>query len=103
MSAGRVPDIGDTFTEVEEGWPYPRSYRVDGWLKRADRGPTFGPDNCPLMFCTQDEAEYVTGYGVGGVIRRVTDVTIDGRVDWSEEHIAEHRRSFERLIGMTVR
>jgi hypothetical protein len=97
-----VPDIGDTFTEIDEGWPIPRGYRVEGWLKRTERGRKVGPDNCPLVFCSREEAEYVSGYGICGVIRRVADVVIDGRVSWSEEHLKGHRRRFALLIGTSV-
>jgi hypothetical protein len=101
------------------------SYRVTGWLRRRSPRPEpatpeeifvrsildealakegtdrrgHGPDNLPLEFCLRDEAEYVGGYGVGGTIRRVADVTVTGRVSWTEEHIAEQREHAVALAG----
>jgi hypothetical protein len=101
------------------------SYRVTGWLRRRSPRPEpttpeeifvrsildqalaeegvkrqgHGPDNLPLEFCLRDQAEYVGGYGVGGTIQRVADVTVTGRVSWPEEHIAEQRERAVALAG----
>jgi hypothetical protein len=104
------------------------SYRVTGWLRRRqprsvpapateaeaavqrimaqlrDEGQIppprgFGPDDVPLEHCLREEAEYVSGYGVAGTIQRVADVTVTGRVSWSEEHIAEARELAVVLAG----
>lgn len=102
-----IPDIGDTFAHdfgLGDGNVYDRTFRVSGWLKRATGGGRkVGPDNCPLEFCPRDEAEYVSGSGVCGVILRAADVTIIGRVSWSGSVLAEERKGFNLLIGQRVR
>lgn len=96
-----VPDIGDTFDYDGHG------FRVSGWLKPAPRRGhatrDVGPDACPLMFCTRDEAVYVTASGVCVVIRRVADVEITGRVDWPAEQLAAARRGHECIVGREIR
>lgn len=62
-----------------------------------------GPDNVPLVVCRREEAEYVEGVGTCGIIVRVADVHVTGRVSWSEEALAEERRTAEMLIGEVVR
>ncbi|MEU4576081.1 hypothetical protein [Nonomuraea sp. NPDC023979] len=95
-----TPDIGDTFTR--DG----RSYRVTGWLKRSERtgalARRLGPDSCPLQFCARDEAQYVSGYGICGVIVRVGDVVVTGRVPWTEDALASDRALAARLAGQRV-
>jgi hypothetical protein len=116
-----VPDIGDCFDYAMHWESTPHSYRVTGWMCRreppAPPGPDAdpqtrmaweivqelraegkidpprgaGPDNVPLRFCLQHEAEYVTGSGVCGVIVRVTDVQVTRRVDWTPELLADER------------
>jgi hypothetical protein len=92
-----VPDIGDLF--ADDG----RTYRVTGWLRRTSPvrpgSVSFMPDMVPMTFCTREQAEYVCGSGVGGVIRRLDDVTVIGRVNWSEEVLAQERCSFAVLLG----
>jgi hypothetical protein len=94
-----IPDIGDTFPH--DG----HKFRVSGWLKPAPRRPlsrNVGPDHCPLMFCARDEAVYVSGSGVCGVIVRVADVEVIGRVNWSPEALDQARNRAQRLIGQEV-
>ncbi|PPS89595.1 hypothetical protein [Streptomyces sp. MH60] len=113
-----APDAGATFEH--EG----HTYRVDGWLKRmappeppgGQRSPfadilgellyetqqRTGPDRERLVFCTQDEAEYVSGYGVAGCIVRVRDVRVTGMVAWSPEEIRKHQERAVRMAGLTV-
>ena len=125
-----VPRIGDTFAyafEYRDGRrDRPGRFRVSCYLKRhvpppwpSDMpGPVrelfeemrrkyppggHGPDNVPLVVCRRDEAEYVEGVGVCGVIVRVSDVHADGRVDWPEELLASARHHAELLIGEVVR
>ena len=116
MDVGRltIPDVGDCFEHHglchhQSGEPcsWDRSYRVTGWLKRAPvKYPecyrAAGPDNVPLVFCVQDEAEYVSGYGTCGVIVRVSEVTVTGRVPWAEKTLAGERRMAELHIGTMV-
>ena len=96
----RVPDIGETFEA--DG----HRYRVTAWLKRAKRqyglAQDVGPDRCKLVFCLRDGAEYVSGAGVCGIIRRVEDVVIIGRVSWREEWIEEARRHAVWLVGKPI-
>lgn len=102
------------------------SYRVTSWMRRRSPRPEprteeeafirqmiddmiaegklstprgFGPDQVPLEHCLREEAEYVSGYGVGGTIQRVTDVTVTGRVSWDEKTIQEHRDLAIALAG----
>jgi hypothetical protein len=100
----RVPDIGETFEDGDP--PFRHRFRVTSWLKRAKNqhsvAQDVGPDNCKLVHCLRDNAEYVAGYGVCGIIRRVEDITIIGRVSWSEEHIEESRQRAVRLVGQVI-
>jgi hypothetical protein len=102
------------------------SYRVESWLRRrpprgeprtaqeailwemldemtaADGidGPRgAGPDRVPLEWCHREEAEYVSGVGVGGTIQRVADVTVTGRVGWDEKTLRQHRDFADSLAG----
>jgi hypothetical protein len=102
----RVPDIGEVFEVQDPWWPWPHRYRVTSWMKRAKRqqgvAQDVGPDNCKLVFCLREQAEYVSGSGVAGIIRRVEDVVIIGRVSWSEATIDEERRHAIRLAGQPI-
>jgi len=95
-----IPDIGDTFTH------HGSHYRVTNWLKPhpnpRSTSRRVGPDNVPLVFCVQEEAVYVSGYGVCGCIARIADITIDGRVDWSEETFDQSRRSASFHVGQEI-
>jgi hypothetical protein len=125
--AGEAPDAGDTFAYGDERDPiHVRHYRVTGWLRRRPAPPPpaneqarltrqildelraagkiepprgAGPDNVPLMFCRREEAEYVCGAGVAGVIVRVSDVVVDGHVDFPGKSREEARRDAEWLAG----
>jgi hypothetical protein len=113
-----------TYTETN-------SYRVNSWMRRRQVLPVrhedeqdqfvaemiaemiadgridpprgFGPDNVPMEFCHREEAEYVSGYGVGGVIARLGEITLTGRVTWDEETIQEHRDLANQLAGEPLR
>lgn len=63
----------------------------------APRGT--GPDSVPLEFCLREQAEYVGGSGVAGTIQRVRDITVDGRVSWSEQQLADERQRAISLAG----
>jgi hypothetical protein len=59
-----------------------------------------GPDNCPLMYCTREEAEYV---GVAGDrIARVADVHVHGRATWPNDLLDHHRAIAKANAGITV-
>lgn len=47
-----------------------------------------------VVQCSREEAEFVSGAGVSGVIRRIEDVTVYRRVDWEDRTIARHRRDY---------
>jgi hypothetical protein len=106
------------------------SYRVTSWMRQrditppehqteeeafiwqvldellAEEGPRrrgFGPDNVPMEYCHREEAEYVHGYGVAGIIIRCCDVAVDGRVDWDEKHIQKCRDQANQLAGEPLR
>jgi hypothetical protein len=100
----RVPDVAETFEDGEH--PFRHRFRVSSWLKRAKRqygmAQDVGPDRCKLVFCLRDSAEYIGGSGVCGIIRRVEDVVVIGRVSWSEEAIEEARRDAMRLVGEPI-
>jgi hypothetical protein len=122
-----VPDVGDTFKHTDR-WGHVSSYRVESWLRRRpprkpNDGPDeqtrldeqilselraegkippprgAGPDDVPLEWFRREEAEYISGYGVCGIILRVADVVVTGRVPWTEEVIEEHRRLALLLAG----
>lgn len=96
----RVPDIGEVF---EDGG---HRFRVTGWLKRNARNSFWaqeiGPDRCKLIFCSRDDAEYISGYGVSGIIRRIGDVEIFDRINWPEAWIAELRQAQALLVGRSA-
>lgn len=102
------------------------SYRVTGWMRRRPPRPEprderealtrqiidemladgrlepqrgAGPDGVPLEWCHREDAEYVEGAGVGGIIQRVADVTVTGRVSWDEKTIQEYRDLANSLAG----
>jgi hypothetical protein len=102
------------------------SYRVDAWLRRRRPRPEScderaaltrqiidemiaegqidpprgaGPDNVPLEWCRREEAEYVSGVGVAGIIVRVADVEVTGQVPWDKGLIQYARISANRLAG----
>lgn len=85
----RVPDIGETFM-VKDRWSAHR-YRVCAWMRKDSRGQ--------FQFCLRDNAEYICGSGVAGIIRPVADIVIDGKVSWPEAVIEEHRRQAVWLVG----
>lgn len=95
----KVPDIGDRFTHRG------RDYCVSGWLRRRDRtwmSVDYGPDRCALEFCERADAQYVAGSGVSGVIARVAEVRVTGRVTWSPEALELSRASHAALVGQPV-
>ena len=47
-----------------------------------------------IIQCPREEAEYVSGSGVAGTIRRLEDITITGRVNWEDRTIAQARRDY---------
>jgi hypothetical protein len=119
-----APDVGDiirsTNSESLSG-----TYRVSGWMKAlpdlvapAADAPFLerfsyeiwledeqsgngrhGPDKKRLVWCTREEAQYVTGSGVCGVIWRVGDCEITGKVTWSDAEIEEAREDALLLVG----
>jgi hypothetical protein len=96
----RVPAIGETFA-YDEG-----RYRVTAWLCRASRAPIWardlGPDRCKLRFCLREEAEYVSGAGVCGVVCRVSDVKVDGMVPWPADLLFDATQHAVWLAGQSV-
>lgn len=48
-----------------------------------------------IIACTREEAEFVSGSGVAGVILRLEDVEITGRVNWDDRTIARKRRDYK--------
>lgn len=55
-----------------------------------------------LVSCTREEAEYVSAYGICGVIWKLSDCVITGKVKWDPEHIEDERRRAHRNIGRTL-
>lgn len=98
-----------------------RHYRVNSWLKAApepkstnsnslsdtinsilDQGHRRFNDNKRLMWCSREEAEYLSCSGVSGAIIPVRDAKVIGRVNWSEDQIESHRNQANQLIGKMV-
>lgn len=48
-----------------------------------------------IISCTREEAEFVGGVGVAGIILRLEDVEITGRVTWDDRTIARARRDYK--------
>jgi hypothetical protein len=47
-----------------------------------------------IIQCSREEAEFVSGAGVAGIILRLEDVEITGRVTWDDRMIARARRDY---------
>lgn len=96
----RPPDIGDQFTQDQ------CRYTVTAWIKRNPKpspdSPATGPDKCPLVFCTQQEAEYLLGAARSWLIVRIADVEVDGHAKWAPEIQRHRRRMASRVIGQEV-
>lgn len=61
-----------------------------------------GPDAKRLVWCSQDEAEYLSLSGMCGGIARVADCEVVGRVPWSDEHVREAENHARNLIGEMI-
>ncbi len=57
-------------------------------IARADR-------KIRIIACEREEAEFVSGAGVAGIILRVEDVEIKGRVNWEDRTIARRRLAYK--------
>ena len=82
-------------------------FRVDGWMKNVNTrlGSSkigFRDMGVKKMFCSKEEAEFVYGSGVCGCIVPVAEAQVVGRVNWSEEQIAELERDHNLLIKEIV-
>lgn len=83
-----IPNVGDTFRYDNH------RFRVTGWLKKNHREK--------YIHCHRSEAQFISGSGVCGVVLPVSEVVVDGRVNWPDERIAEERHRAERLVGAMV-
>lgn len=102
-----TPDIGDTFTRDGS------TYAVIGWLRRvkfeplpAELADLFGelPAREPLLaFCPREQAEFVAGRGVCGLVVPVDEVAVTGTASWSDEVREQIRRTAQMLVGSYVR
>lgn len=120
-----LPRIGETFTrrgENNNGYAWDRSYRVTGFYKTYTSTRKSGNDildeivdeiikeeedkmtpeqrerknkRMKVISCAREEAEFVSGSGVGGCIARIEDVIITGLVNWEPRTIARHRRDYK--------
>jgi hypothetical protein len=120
-----APDIGDIIQKIGSDPSKFETFRVTGWMKAmpdmVDPGPDasfmdsfcfelwqeaeasgdgrHGPDKKRLIWCIREEAEYVCGAGVCGVLWRIADCEVIGRVKWTEESIASERNHALCLVG----
>jgi len=124
-----IPDIAETFTLREdhpEFRYYANSrWRVDGYMKpwtpparpalddpnatfqdmlarildESNREFDFGGGKTRLQWCSREEAVYVTGCGVSGTCRLLSDIVPGPYVNCTPEHIAEAREHSKLLIG----
>lgn len=51
-----------------------------------------------VVSCSRDEAEFISGAGVGGCIAPLDDVIVTGRVNWEDRTIARHRRDHNKRL-----
>lgn len=121
-----LPRIAETFTrkgEDNHNGLYDRSYRVTGFYKTYISKKKSGNEMLDEMLaeivaeehaamtaterkrkdemikivsCHRDEAEFVSGAGVGGCICRIEDCIITGRVNWEIRTIARYRRDYNK-------
>ena len=114
IGLSNAPDVG-TVVEYEGN-----RYRVNGWLCEQtppDNAVSFnniidqimyeaqqatGPDNKKLMFCHRSRAEYVHGSGTCGMIARLSEIKIVGRVSWPDEQIDHLREMAILRIGTSL-
>jgi hypothetical protein len=119
----RVPDTCERYTVKQNsinGTPY--SFRVTHWLKEVPlKMPEVDPDLGDLyieyfledhpdwmikhrmVYCTQEEATHVSGYGVSGNISRISDINLSNEyVPWSDERIKEERERATGWVGERV-
>lgn len=126
-----VPDICETIRNIAPP-PYrgDHQYRVTGWMKafveppeepcadpreefarqlineiRAEEAAEYaakGITRFTLVTCPREEAEYVTGYGVCGIIWKIEDCVVTGTVNWSAEQVEQQRDRAARGVGRTL-
>lgn len=93
------------------------TWRVGGFLKEAPKPADpnnwiaqilfeaqqeIGPDNKRLMFCEQNEAEYLSLVGVCGAVARLSECEFVEVVGWSQDVIKEQQESYKHLIGEVI-
>lgn len=67
------------------------------WEAEEDAKVPAGHERIKLRFCLPDEATFVAGSGVCGVVARITDIVVTGTVSWSEQCLAEAQAEAYRL------
>jgi hypothetical protein len=105
-----TPDVGDLVNYAGSG------FRVTGWLckaepvssgdalvdevlaevmaeEAAERAAAGKPVKEQFRWCLPEEATHVSLAGVCGAVASISDVTVTGRVNWPEAHIASGRES----------
>lgn len=125
LKHGKAPDVCISFKVKDDGKPHPdkHSYRVTGWMKMVDpealkakqaklyKNPILNDilidaahkrEGKLMMWCTREEATWVTGYGVCGVTHRIENIICDGYIAWSKEQIDEARKDALSNVGEYV-
>jgi hypothetical protein len=92
------------------------NYRVVGYLKPAIKPENLdwigellfevayecGPRKEKLQCCVCEEAMYVMGSGIAGVIAPIEDIVVTGMVNWPEERIKEAEERAARRVGEII-
>lgn len=83
-----------------ETWSVPAGDVMDDILREILVEEGKDPDNLKrLVYCAPEEATVVTGYGVCGCVVPLSEVSPEGVVAWSEEHLAEERARVASRYG----
>lgn len=95
----------------------PRTYRLTGYYKEkqkpqfaehdwlgqilweSEEENVYGEKNIMLVKCSRKEAEFVSGAGIAGCIRRIQDIEVIGMVNWSEEEIREEQEEYDQFLA----
>lgn len=91
LPKGKI-DVDDFFDKIiDEIKEEERASMTEAQRKRKDQ-------EMKIISCSRDEAEFVSGAGVGGTIVRLEDVEITGRVNWEDRTIARRRLAYDKRL-----
>jgi len=105
----KAPDVGVVFEYNGN------RYRVNSWLKKIDIPQSehwidkilfesvYQRNSKKFVWCSREEAMYVSGSGVCGCLVSLDKIKIVGKVTWTKKILTDHRKHAIWLIGKMVR